>query len=83
MIGLMRCVIFCLLSDFLVHRTSSYYNTNTPGLHFPLMALIDYRGFRLVAISILPISRSTILYGSADGGATIHCDDPGTFTRIA
>jgi hypothetical protein len=26
-----------------------------PGLRIPLMSLIDYRGFRLVAMSILPI----------------------------
>ena len=50
----------------------SYYNAKIPGLYFPLMALIDYRGFRLIAMSILPISKSTIRYGSADAGKTIH-----------
>jgi hypothetical protein len=30
--------------------------------------LIEYKGFRIVAQSILPINESTILYGSADGG---------------
>ena len=34
----------------------SYYNTKTPGLCFPLMSVIDYRGFRLIAMSILPIT---------------------------
>ena len=56
----------------------SYYNTRTPGLHFPLMAIIDYRGFRLSAQSILPINKTSICYGSADGGLTIHQDIPGT-----
>ena len=50
----------------------SYYNAKIPGLYFPLMALIDYRGFRLIAMSILPISKATIRYGSADAGKTIH-----------
>ncbi|KAL6049131.1 Histidine kinase A, variant 2 [Balamuthia mandrillaris] len=44
------------------------------GLHFPLLALIDYRGFRLIATSALPISEDTIVYGSCDGGQTVHSD---------
>jgi hypothetical protein len=46
-----------------------------PGLSFPLMALIDYCGFRLVAVSTLPINKSTIVYGSHDAGRTVHNDD--------
>jgi hypothetical protein len=41
-------------------------------LHVPLMALIDYRGYRLVAICVLPIGRNTICYGSFDAGKTVH-----------
>lgn len=41
----------------------SYYSCNIEGLHFPLMALIDYKGFRVIAISILPINDNTICYG--------------------
>jgi len=56
------------------------YNTKTPDLHFPLMAIIDYRGFRIVAVSILPVTPSgpqgTIRYGSPDGGQTVHDSDP-------
>jgi len=52
--------------------------------------LIDYMGFRLIAISILPVDSSTwitisgnkltlrlatLRYGSADAGATIHTAD--------
>lgn len=34
------------------------------GLSFPLMTLVDYRGFRLVCMSILPITGSkTLIYG--------------------
>ena len=42
----------------------------------PLVALIDYRGFRLVAESLLPIKSSTIVYGSSDGGRTVHDSNP-------
>jgi len=45
------------------------------GLSFGLMCLIDYRGYRLIATSELPISFDTIRYGSCDGGNTIHCSD--------
>eukprot|EP01105_Mastigella_eilhardi_P018365 TRINITY_DN4240_c0_g1_i8.p1 TRINITY_DN4240_c0_g1~~TRINITY_DN4240_c0_g1_i8.p1 ORF type:complete len:943 (-),score=202.12 TRINITY_DN4240_c0_g1_i8:2539-5286(-) len=43
-------------------------------LRTPLMALIDYRGFRLVAMSRLPINNSTLVYGSADAGEHVHAD---------
>src|SRR5690348_16580185 len=29
----------------------------------PLMTLIDYRGYRLVAMSLLPVSKETLCYG--------------------
>lgn len=38
----------------------------------PLIAMIDYRGYRLLAMSILPIdSQRTLRYGSEDGGKTV------------
>ncbi|KAL6078670.1 Histidine kinase A, variant 2 [Balamuthia mandrillaris] len=46
------------------------------GLSFPLMALINYRGFRLIASTVLPLSQNTIVYGSADGKRTVHADVP-------
>lgn len=45
-------------------------------LHVPLMALIDFRGYRLVAICVLPIDRRTICYGSFDAGKTVHSSYP-------
>ena len=45
----------------------AYFNCQIEGLSLPFMALVDYRGFRLIAISLLPISRKTIVYGSDDG----------------
>jgi hypothetical protein len=35
----------------------SYYNCAVPGLAVPLMCLVDYRGFRLIAITVLPIGQ--------------------------
>eukprot|EP00698_Gefionella_okellyi_P019755 TRINITY_DN6103_c0_g1_i2.p1 TRINITY_DN6103_c0_g1~~TRINITY_DN6103_c0_g1_i2.p1 ORF type:complete len:942 (+),score=237.40 TRINITY_DN6103_c0_g1_i2:384-3209(+) len=46
------------------------------GLSFPLMSIVDYRGFRVTAIAQLPISAKTIVYGSANGGKTVHADIP-------
>eukprot|EP01122_Echinamoeba_exundans_P005431 TRINITY_DN15587_c0_g2_i1.p1 TRINITY_DN15587_c0_g2~~TRINITY_DN15587_c0_g2_i1.p1 ORF type:complete len:1160 (+),score=219.51 TRINITY_DN15587_c0_g2_i1:46-3525(+) len=45
-------------------------------LHLPLMALIDYRGYRLIAVSSVPISRDTLVYGSRDGGQRVVNKDP-------
>lgn len=50
------------------------YREKAVDLHFPLLALIDYRGFRLIAISWLPLSR--LIYGSKDAARTVHADDP-------
>jgi len=36
--------------------------------------LVDYRGFRLLAESVLPVSPRTICYGSYDAGKTVHAD---------
>lgn len=38
----------------------------------PLMAIVDFRGHRLLAVSKLPIGKHTIVYGSNDAGTTIH-----------
>ena len=46
------------------------------GLHVPIMALIDYRGYRLIAESILPIKDKTLLYGSKDKGETVIAINP-------
>eukprot|EP00013_Stygamoeba_regulata_P007665 CAMPEP_0177641970 /NCGR_PEP_ID=MMETSP0447-20121125/7343_1 /TAXON_ID=0 /ORGANISM="Stygamoeba regulata, Strain BSH-02190019" /LENGTH=984 /DNA_ID=CAMNT_0019144109 /DNA_START=147 /DNA_END=3101 /DNA_ORIENTATION=+ len=43
-------------------------------LHSPMMSIIDYQGFRVLAISVLPLSKDTLAYGSNDGGKTVHRD---------
>jgi len=35
---------------------------------------VNYRGFRIIAVSVIPISKQTIIYGSHDGGKTVHAD---------
>eukprot|EP01102_Stenamoeba_stenopodia_P007672 TRINITY_DN2166_c0_g4_i2.p1 TRINITY_DN2166_c0_g4~~TRINITY_DN2166_c0_g4_i2.p1 ORF type:complete len:974 (+),score=252.47 TRINITY_DN2166_c0_g4_i2:436-3357(+) len=49
----------------------SYFNCGVPDLHVPLMALVDYLGFRLIAMSLLPITERSMVYGTRDGGYTI------------
>jgi len=41
-------------------------------IRVPLMVLIDFLGCRLVATSKLPISPSTLMFGSDDAGSTIE-----------
>jgi hypothetical protein len=49
------------------------FNCAEANLSTPLMALIDYNGYRLVAVSSVPVSRDSLVYGSADGGHCIEC----------
>lgn len=51
-------------------------------LHFPLMVLVDYRGYRLIAMPLLPVGHDTIVYGSSDGGHTIHTSLPEVNARM-
>jgi hypothetical protein len=53
----------------------SWSATHVELLHYPLVAAIDYKGFRMLAISVLPIDRATLACGSADGGVTVHGDN--------
>ncbi|PRP85028.1 hypothetical protein PROFUN_07316 [Planoprotostelium fungivorum] len=46
-----------------------------PGLRYPLMTLVDYKGYRVLAMAILPIDRSTLRYGSDDAGRHVHMED--------
>eukprot|EP01087_Luapelamoeba_hula_P009869 TRINITY_DN2581_c1_g2_i1.p1 TRINITY_DN2581_c1_g2~~TRINITY_DN2581_c1_g2_i1.p1 ORF type:complete len:1535 (+),score=206.50 TRINITY_DN2581_c1_g2_i1:470-4606(+) len=44
-------------------------------LSFPLFFVLDYKGYRLSACSLLPINNNTLVYGSADSGRTVHASD--------
>jgi hypothetical protein len=50
---------------------TSIFNCGVEDVNLPLMAIIDYRGFRLTCLSVLPINDETLIYGSKDGGKTI------------
>jgi hypothetical protein len=41
------------------------------GVAVPLMTLVDFRGFRLSAQSLVPIGPGSLVYGSEDAGRTI------------
>lgn len=49
-----------------------YFNSQITELRVPLMALVDYMGFRIIAMSLLPINKDTLVYGTNDGGIVIH-----------
>ena len=53
-----------------------YYSTLIDGLHYPMLAYIDYKGFRMIAISVLPIGKNSLCYGSADSGVSVIAYDP-------
>ena len=50
---------------------TQYHNCGIKGLRTPLMALITFNGFRLIAQSLVPISKETLQYGSCDGGHAV------------
>ncbi|KAH3733005.1 Histidine kinase [Pelomyxa schiedti] len=50
--------------------------SDCPDVNVALMALIDYRGYRLVAQSLLPIGTNSLVYGSKDAGITVKNSDP-------
>ena len=54
---------------------SSSSAATASSLCVPVQALIDYKGYRLIAMPLLPISRQTLAYGSNDGGQTVHARD--------
>jgi hypothetical protein len=53
-----------------------YFSLRIPEINLPLMSLIDYRGFRLVAMCHLPVNKKTLIYGTDDGGKKIALKDP-------
>jgi Clustered mitochondria len=56
----------------LVQFLSAVRDSDPVKLTVPLVCLIDYLGFRLYASSLLPISKHTLAFGSADGGKSFH-----------
>eukprot|EP01087_Luapelamoeba_hula_P011123 TRINITY_DN2996_c0_g1_i1.p1 TRINITY_DN2996_c0_g1~~TRINITY_DN2996_c0_g1_i1.p1 ORF type:complete len:1244 (-),score=201.79 TRINITY_DN2996_c0_g1_i1:41-3772(-) len=50
------------------------FNTNTADLQTPLMCIVDYRGYRLLCSSKVPLGSNTMKLGSNDGGRTLKDD---------
>ena len=50
-------------------------------VQFGMTILIDYRGFRMIASSILPISPDTLVYGSCDGGHTVKGEEESPYGK--
>jgi hypothetical protein len=40
-----------------------------------VQTIVDFKGFRIVALPLLGISKSTHVYGSGDSGTTVLCDE--------
>ena len=62
---------------------NNYFNCDVEGLCFPLMCLVDYRGFRLIAMSLLPVTEHSIVYGSDNAGIRIHQIDLEAIEKMA
>jgi hypothetical protein len=60
------------VSDQEMKGLMTFFSLDLPSLFFPMMALVRYRGFTVVAMTLLPVDRSTLVYGSHDGGKTVH-----------
>jgi hypothetical protein len=60
----------------LMVRTPWYPRNNQNADIVRTQALIDYKGFRVIAISILPIQNGSIIYGSSNAGRNVHRDEP-------
>lgn len=58
------------------------WSLNSEGLHFPLMALVRYCGFTLVALSMLPVGNGSLVYGSDDAGRSVHFDDDELYEKM-
>ena len=54
---------------------NSLHAAHVPGLFFALHAVIDFKGWRMLAQSRLPIDGTTLAVGSADGGVTVLARD--------
>lgn len=53
---------------------NSYFRCGIRDLHVALQAVIDYRGFRILAQAVLPIDTTTLVLGSSDAGRTMQGD---------
>lgn len=45
-----------------------------PNLRFPLFVNLDYIGYQVSCMCLLPVNKNSLIYGSADGGKTVKMD---------
>lgn len=61
-------------------RGGNFYLNNFLALGVPvtvpLEVLLDYHGFRLIAMPLLPLTKTSLVYGSEDAGVTVHDSYP-------
>jgi hypothetical protein len=53
----------------------AFFHAHVKGLHFPFMCLMDYKGYRLIATTKLPLEKGSLKYGSKDAGKTVFKSD--------
>ena len=49
----------------------AYMQCELADLRTPLFCLVDFAGFRVIATSVLPLSKGSLVYGSCDAGAWV------------
>eukprot|EP01119_Soliformovum_irregulare_P004749 TRINITY_DN1583_c0_g2_i2.p1 TRINITY_DN1583_c0_g2~~TRINITY_DN1583_c0_g2_i2.p1 ORF type:complete len:871 (-),score=219.97 TRINITY_DN1583_c0_g2_i2:150-2762(-) len=54
----------------------AWNTTRVDGFNSPLIAVIDYKGYRMTAMSVLPLDSDTLKYGSDNAGRSVHTDIP-------
>jgi hypothetical protein len=54
----------------------AYTSLGIRGLCVPLMAVVDFMGYRVIAMSLLPIGSETIVYGTCDAGVSVNMSNP-------
>eukprot|EP01124_Arcella_intermedia_P013380 TRINITY_DN19810_c0_g1_i1.p1 TRINITY_DN19810_c0_g1~~TRINITY_DN19810_c0_g1_i1.p1 ORF type:complete len:1334 (+),score=360.17 TRINITY_DN19810_c0_g1_i1:602-4003(+) len=59
-----------------IRGLNTVFSAGITQLRVPFMAMIDFRGYRLSAMSFLPIDKQTLIYGSCDAGKTVKAEDP-------
>eukprot|EP01125_Pyxidicula_operculata_P010592 TRINITY_DN3486_c0_g1_i1.p1 TRINITY_DN3486_c0_g1~~TRINITY_DN3486_c0_g1_i1.p1 ORF type:complete len:1904 (+),score=397.79 TRINITY_DN3486_c0_g1_i1:1-5712(+) len=65
---------YVMFTDFL--KDGKDLDQNLKGFfNYPLLAILDYQGFRLTAMTELPIRKETLVYGSDDGGVNVKFDE--------
>ena len=56
--------LFFYFFYFEIFIFEKYVSGRVAGLHVPLSCIIDFKGHRLLAMSIVPIDKDSIVYGS-------------------